>query len=106
MPSNSHTTNGGTLRLLVVKGCRYRNSGSFCVLNAGNGTQGLTHDTNSLLLSNIPSTWFFETGSYNVAQVGLEFAILLPQPPECWDYRRAPTTPSPNTISKYKTGHT
>jgi hypothetical protein len=30
---------------------------------------------------------FFETGSPYVAQAGLKFMILLPQPPECWDYR-------------------
>jgi hypothetical protein len=31
---------------------------------------------------------FFETGSNYVAQAGLEFKFLLPQPPNCWDYRR------------------
>ena len=32
-----------------------------------------------------------------VAQAGLELtAILLPQPPKCWDYRRAP----PQTTTK------
>jgi hypothetical protein len=25
-----------------------------------------------------------------VAKAGLKLAILLPQPPECWDYRSAP----------------
>ena len=30
-----------------------------------------------------------------VAQAGLELAlILLPQPPKCWDYRRAPPGPA------------
>jgi hypothetical protein len=33
---------------------------------------------------------FFEIGSYSVAQVGLEFAILLPWPPVSWDYRLVP----------------
>jgi hypothetical protein len=27
-----------------------------------------------------------ETESHYVAQVGLKFMILLPTPPECWDY--------------------
>lgn len=32
-----------------------------------------------------------ETRSYCVAEVGLEhIAILLPQPPECWDNRHVP----------------
>jgi hypothetical protein len=31
-------------------------------------------------------TW---TGSYFVAQAGLELSILLPQPLECWEYRHA-----------------
>jgi hypothetical protein len=29
---------------------------------------------------------FFETGSGCATQVGLELEILLPQPPECWNY--------------------
>jgi hypothetical protein len=29
----------------------------------------------------------FETESQNVAQADLELSILLPQPPECYDYR-------------------
>jgi hypothetical protein len=32
---------------------------------------------------------FFETGSLYVAQAGFELSILLPQLPECWDYRCA-----------------
>jgi hypothetical protein len=32
----------------------------------------------------------FGSGSHYVAQVGLELSNLLPQPPECWDYRHAP----------------
>jgi hypothetical protein len=31
--------------------------------------------------------FLFETGFHYVAQVDLEFWILLPLPPECWDYR-------------------
>lgn len=30
------------------------------------------------------------TGSYCVVQAGLGLATLLPQPPECWDFRREP----------------
>jgi hypothetical protein len=30
--------------------------------------------------------YYFERGSFYVAQAGPEFMILLPQPPECWDY--------------------
>jgi hypothetical protein len=30
------------------------------------------------------------TGSHYIAQAGLQFPILLPQPPECWNYRHAP----------------
>jgi hypothetical protein len=29
---------------------------------------------------------FFKTRSGYVAQAGLELRVLLPQPPECWDY--------------------
>jgi hypothetical protein len=32
----------------------------------------------------------FETGSHYAAQADLKLEILLPQPPECWDYRCAP----------------
>jgi hypothetical protein len=28
----------------------------------------------------------FESGSHSEAQAALEIVILLPQPPECWDY--------------------
>jgi hypothetical protein len=31
-----------------------------------------------------------ELESYQVAQTGLELAVLLPQPPEYWDYRCVP----------------
>jgi hypothetical protein len=30
------------------------------------------------------------TGSGYVAQASLKLTILLPQPPECWDYRQMP----------------
>jgi hypothetical protein len=35
----------------------------------------------------------FETGFCCVVQVGLGLVILLPQPPEYWDYRCAPLCP-------------
>jgi hypothetical protein len=38
-------------------------------------------------------TYCFETRSCCVAQPGFELTILLPQPPECWDYRCVATTP-------------
>jgi hypothetical protein len=46
---------------------------------------------------------FLETGSHyvawlawnsEVAQIGLELVILLPQPLKCWNYRRAPPYPA------------
>jgi hypothetical protein len=51
---------------------------------------------------------FFMTGSHCIAQAGLELAILLSLPPECWDYRCEPSflaklvfvTSSPNQYSK------
>jgi hypothetical protein len=32
----------------------------------------------------------FEKKSHFIAQAGLELEFLLPQPAECWDYRRVP----------------
>jgi hypothetical protein len=37
--------------------------------------------------------FFFKIGSRYVAVAGLELMILLPQPPECWDYRCVPLSP-------------
>jgi hypothetical protein len=37
---------------------------------------------------------YFDIEFYYAAQTGLEFAILLPQPPECRDYRWAPPLPT------------
>jgi hypothetical protein len=34
---------------------------------------------------------FFDTRTCYVAQAGLELALLLPSPPECWDYRHHQT---------------
>jgi hypothetical protein len=34
--------------------------------------------------------FIFEMGSHCVTQAGLKLGIFLSQPPECWDYRRAP----------------
>jgi hypothetical protein len=38
----------------------------------------------------IPSPWLFETGFRSVAQAKLKLTILLPQPPQCWDYKPVP----------------
>jgi hypothetical protein len=35
-----------------------------------------------------------------IAQAGLELSILLPQPPQYWDYRRAPPPRPPFTVKK------
>jgi hypothetical protein len=37
---------------------------------------------------------FLETGSHYVAHSGLELPTLLPQSPECWDYRCEPPHPA------------
>jgi hypothetical protein len=39
-----------------------------------------------------PNLFFLKTESCYVAQTGLEFKVLLPQSPRCWDYWWA-TTP-------------
>jgi hypothetical protein len=46
----------------------------------------VSYESNDLLV--MSTIFVFETGSRYVAQVGLKLEILLPQPPECWDYRR------------------
>jgi hypothetical protein len=38
--------------------------------------------------------FIFETRSRSVAQAGLNFTILLPQPPKGWDYRCVPPGPA------------
>lgn len=38
--------------------------------------------------------YFFEMGFYLLAQFGLEFVILLTQPPQCWEFRLVPTHPA------------
>jgi hypothetical protein len=44
----------------------------------------------------------FETGSCYVAQAGLKLVVLLLQPPECWDYRRALPHPA-HSVFLYST---
>jgi hypothetical protein len=47
----------------------------------------------TILCLTCPNFFFcycFETGSYYVAQVGLELTILLPHSLECWDHRHVP----------------
>jgi hypothetical protein len=34
--------------------------------------------------------FFFESGYHNIAQAGFKLTVILPQPPECSDYRHAP----------------
>jgi hypothetical protein len=46
----------------------------------------------SFLYSFLPS-FLFVTGSHYVPQASLELAILLPQPPKCWNFRCAPPDP-------------
>lgn len=41
------------------------------------------------LLSEEINCFIFETGSYYTAQAGLEFMILLLQPPDGWDYKHS-----------------
>jgi hypothetical protein len=36
----------------------------------------------------------FGIGSHHVAQAGLKLMVLLPQPPECWDYSGVPPDPA------------
>jgi hypothetical protein len=44
----------------------------------------------NMIMSLLFFFFFFETGSCQIAQAGFDLVILLPQPPECWDYRHAP----------------
>jgi hypothetical protein len=39
-----------------------------------------------------------ETGSHCEAQTGLDLAILLPQPPKCWDYKCVPPLLAPEHL--------
>jgi hypothetical protein len=45
-------------------------------------------------LSYLPALGFLETGSHYVTQAGLRLKILLPQPPQCWDYKCVPPCPA------------
>jgi hypothetical protein len=40
-----------------------------------------------------PNFFVVEAAMGFVAQAGLELEILLPQPPECWDYKCTPQCP-------------
>jgi hypothetical protein len=42
--------------------------------------------------------FLFATGSCYAAQAGLTLEILLRHPPKCWDYRRAPLSPTPLSL--------
>jgi hypothetical protein len=44
--------------------------------------------------------FFFKVGYYYIVQVGLELAILLPQPLKCWDYKCAPSCLALSTLKK------
>jgi hypothetical protein len=37
---------------------------------------------------------YLETESHYASQVVLKLLVVLPQPPECWDFRHAPPHPS------------
>jgi hypothetical protein len=50
----------------------------------------LTHYPHHLFLKFPKLFFFFETKSCYVARAGFKLVILLPQPPECWDYRQTP----------------
>jgi hypothetical protein len=44
---------------------------------------------------------FFETEYPHTAQTDFKLAILLPQPPKCWDYRLTPPHPALNAFLIY-----
>jgi hypothetical protein len=44
--------------------------------------------------------FYFEMRSHYMAQARLELEILLPQPPEYWDYRCVPSYPAYTVILK------
>jgi hypothetical protein len=62
------------------------------VLRISDKGHSLVFKKHSICTENVQIFFFLrivETGSLYVVQGGLELAILLPQPPECWDYRCA-----------------
>jgi hypothetical protein len=63
---------------------------SFFSPRAGDGIQGLAHARQSTPSQNCtPSPGLLGTGPLCVAQAGFKLVILLPQSPQCWDYRCA-----------------
>jgi hypothetical protein len=56
------------------------------VLGLKHARQALCHQAKPLFCS------FVETGSHHVAQAGLDYAFLLPLPPDCWDDRHVSPT--------------
>jgi hypothetical protein len=63
----------------------------FC--SAQDQNQGLVHARKAFTTELHPQPLVFETGSRYIAQIGLELKILLPLPPECWDYKYEPPHP-------------
>jgi hypothetical protein len=64
----------------------------FLLCSAGEWKLGLAHARQALYHRAIfpAPPWFFETGFSLCGQTGIKFMILLPQPPECWEYRHVP----------------
>jgi hypothetical protein len=63
--------------------------------NSNNGSQRYPCANSFLVL------FCLRKGLTHFAQAGLELRVLLPQLPECWDYRSAPPHLAPHPDSKY-----